>query len=568
MASSKKPTARATATKGEAPTTAKGKGKAVEADVEVEAPPRADMTEQLKASFAQVPLVELRPDPQNRTLVLDDEFAASIAAEGVLEPILIRPVPPKGKVRYEIVAGERRYAAATKAGHKTIPAMVAEMSDARAALLQATENLKRRNLTPREECAAIARVIQFGVGAKELAERIGESEQWVKNRIKVLSLPPLVFKSIEAGDLSFGTAVRLAGAPEKVIEKASKMTHGRMTDYWVKDAIDAHEKSEKLAKLKKKLKDQGLKVVGSAPQTWGDNGARRVETMFGSDLAGAIKAHGAQPCHVVSIESFSMKPVHWCIDPNSHLGAENATGLVAAPVQRPMNSWEKPLTPREKYAEEVKPETKLLEALIEGIDPTAKPPAAAVAHAMVWATNGFADAVTSKLGYVKTNDGPKFKEWLAGQRPNVVAHGIVLSMLNNRPEPELVDALAALYEIDRPVLPTFEEWLAQYPDLADAHAADEAAWEAVTAILDDPDGSGELDGEQYDMMLERMSDELVAIAATRIATRLVAAGRPVPDWVNEWTDDTEATDDGAHELPVATEEQDAVDGADEAEDAA
>jgi ParB family chromosome partitioning protein len=140
------------------------------------------------------------------------ELAFSLREVGVLQPVVVRPLPGPDQTSFELVVGERRWRAAAHAGLATIPALVRQTSDdamLRDALL---ENLHRAQLNPLEEAAAYAQLLEeFGCSQEELAERIGRSRPQISNTIRLLRLPPLVQRRVAAGVISAGHARALLG---------------------------------------------------------------------------------------------------------------------------------------------------------------------------------------------------------------------------------------------------------------------------------------------------------------------------------------------------------------------
>ncbi|CAG7570893.1 ParB family chromosome partitioning protein [Barrientosiimonas humi] len=169
------------------------------------------------ATFAEIPLAAIRPNPrQPRTVFAEeemDELVASIREIGVLQPVVVRPVGDgEGEVRYELVMGERRWRASGQAGQQTVPAIVRDTTDEdllRDALL---ENLHRAQLNPLEEAAAYQQLLEdFGCTHDELATRIGRSRPQISNMLRLLKLPALVQRRVAAGVLSAGHARALLG---------------------------------------------------------------------------------------------------------------------------------------------------------------------------------------------------------------------------------------------------------------------------------------------------------------------------------------------------------------------
>lgn len=165
------------------------------------------------ASFAEVPVGAITPNPRQPRHVFDEDAMAelvhSIKEIGLLQPIVVRSVGPD---RYELVMGERRWRATREAGLPTIPAIVRTTRDddlLRDALL---ENLHRSQLNPLEEAAAYQQLLDdFGCTHDELAGRIGRSRPQISNTLRLLKLPPLVQRRVAAGVLSAGHARALLG---------------------------------------------------------------------------------------------------------------------------------------------------------------------------------------------------------------------------------------------------------------------------------------------------------------------------------------------------------------------
>jgi ParB family chromosome partitioning protein len=142
-----------------------------------------------------------------------EELAESIRAQGMLQPILVRP-HPSSPGRYEIIAGERRWRAAGLAGLHEVPAIVRSMTDAEAALAALVENLQRENLNPIEEAEGLQRLAtEFDLTHEAIGYSIGKSRSHVANMIRLLKLPPEVRDAVRAGELSFGHARALLSHP-------------------------------------------------------------------------------------------------------------------------------------------------------------------------------------------------------------------------------------------------------------------------------------------------------------------------------------------------------------------
>ena len=167
------------------------------------------------AHFAEIPVQQIRPNPKQPRTVFDEddmaELVHSVREIGVLQPVVVRPVPGAGD-QYELIMGERRWRASQAAGLERVPAIVRDTAEddlLRDALL---ENLHRSQLNPLEEAAAYNQLLEdFGCTHDELAQRIGRSRPQISNTLRLLKLPPLVQRRVAAGVLSAGHARALLG---------------------------------------------------------------------------------------------------------------------------------------------------------------------------------------------------------------------------------------------------------------------------------------------------------------------------------------------------------------------
>ena len=134
------------------------------------------------------------------------ELSASIRAQGVLQPLLIRPHPHENG-RFQIIAGERRWRAAMLAGLPDVPCFVRSMSDADATAAALVENLQREDLNPVEEAEGYRRLVdEYGLTQEQLGIAIGKSRSHVANLLRLLNLPPAVLEHVRTGALSAGHA--------------------------------------------------------------------------------------------------------------------------------------------------------------------------------------------------------------------------------------------------------------------------------------------------------------------------------------------------------------------------
>jgi len=140
-----------------------------------------------------------------------EELAASIKAQGIIEPVIVRPI---GRDRFELIAGERRWRAAQLAGLDEIPALVREIDDRAVVAIALIENIQREDLSPLEEAQALTRLIgEFKLTHQQAAEAVGRSRAAVSNLLRLLELPAPIRELLEQGKLDMGHARALLTLP-------------------------------------------------------------------------------------------------------------------------------------------------------------------------------------------------------------------------------------------------------------------------------------------------------------------------------------------------------------------
>ena len=158
------------------------------------------------------PRTDMRPESLQ-------ELADSITAQGIVQPIVVRPLAGAGEgatQRYEIIAGERRWRAAQIAGLAEIPAVIRPVPDEAAIAMALIENIQRENLNPLEEARALERLIaEFGVTHQQAADAVGRSRAAVSNLLRLLELAPEVSELVEQRTLEMGHARALLGLTQR-----------------------------------------------------------------------------------------------------------------------------------------------------------------------------------------------------------------------------------------------------------------------------------------------------------------------------------------------------------------
>ena len=177
------------------------------------------------------------------------ELAASIAANGVVQPVLVRPL---ASGRFQLIVGERRWRASMLAGKTTVPAMLRQVSDEQAMEITIVENLQRADLNPMEQARAFERLgREFHMTQEQMAQRTGKDRATVSNFLRLLKLPTSVQNRVEAGELTFGHARALlalehAEEMEKAAQRIAALSMSvRQTETYVQGLIDPSRKSKK-----------------------------------------------------------------------------------------------------------------------------------------------------------------------------------------------------------------------------------------------------------------------------------------------------------------------------------
>jgi ParB family transcriptional regulator, chromosome partitioning protein len=171
--------------------------------------------------LAELPVDAIHPNPRQPRRRFEPEAAAGLAssvrAQGLLQPIVVRPRSAGG---WELIAGERRWRAAKEAGLQTLPALVREADDRDTLLLSLVENVAREQLSPVEEARAYALLLdEFGLSLGEVAERVGKAKPTVSNRVRLLELPEDVLWMLARGELTERHARAVLAVPDREGQK-------------------------------------------------------------------------------------------------------------------------------------------------------------------------------------------------------------------------------------------------------------------------------------------------------------------------------------------------------------
>jgi ParB family transcriptional regulator, chromosome partitioning protein len=183
--------------------------------------PAGERVDDATTQLREIPLSQIEPNRYQPRAHFDEEalvtLTASIREVGVLQPILVRL---SGVEQYELIAGERRWRAAKRAGLASIPALVRAADDTSSLGQALVENLQRENLNPLEEAAAYQQLLEeFGLTQDDVASQVGRSRSAVANTVRLLQLPPIVQRFVADRALSAGHARALLGSPDRSFQE-------------------------------------------------------------------------------------------------------------------------------------------------------------------------------------------------------------------------------------------------------------------------------------------------------------------------------------------------------------
>ncbi|ODU08369.1 MAG: chromosome partitioning protein ParB [Rubrivivax sp. SCN 71-131] len=182
------------------------------------------------------------------------ELAESIKSQGVMQPILVRPVAGG---RYEIIAGERRFRAAGLAGLAEVPVLVRDVADEAAAVMALIENIQREDLNPLEEAQGLQRLVgEFKLTHEQAAQAVGRSRSAASNLLRLLHLAPPVQQMLMAGDLEMGHARALLSLPAAQQVMAAQTVVARKLNVRETEKLAAHQGNGRQAPLLRVKKDK------------------------------------------------------------------------------------------------------------------------------------------------------------------------------------------------------------------------------------------------------------------------------------------------------------------------
>lgn len=206
-----------------------------------------DLTGSAGSALREVPVESIAPNPHQPRTYFDEEALASLTASvaelGVLQPILVREI---GDDRYELIAGERRWRAAKRAGLPSIPVVVRTVDEVLSLEQALVENLHREDLNPLEEAAAYQQLIEdFSLTQEQVAQKVGRSRSAIANTLRLFQLPPSIQRLVAENQLSAGHARALLGTPDRGFQEdlARRIVARGLSVREAEEAVRSHQET-------------------------------------------------------------------------------------------------------------------------------------------------------------------------------------------------------------------------------------------------------------------------------------------------------------------------------------
>jgi ParB family chromosome partitioning protein len=236
----------------------------------------------------ELPVETIKPNPNQPRTKFDPEslegLAASIEANGVVQPLLVRPLPDGS---YELIAGERRWRAAQKAGLAKVPAVIRDQERAERLQVALIENMVREDLNPVDEARACAALVEdLGLSKEELARRVGRSRPAVSNLIRLLDLPDETLELLEQGELSEGHGRALLAADGNDVRRrlARDAVQGGWSVREIENRVKLASQPKRSGGVRPKLGAEEIAALREA--------ADKLEAAFGHEVK--LRARGGE----------------------------------------------------------------------------------------------------------------------------------------------------------------------------------------------------------------------------------------------------------------------------------
>ncbi|HXR53932.1 MAG TPA: ParB/RepB/Spo0J family partition protein [Acidimicrobiales bacterium] len=254
----------------------------------------SELPGQTTSALREVPIGNIRPNTRQPRSYFDEEamsaLAASIRELGVLQPVLVKELPGEGDA-YELIAGERRWRAARRAGLQTIPVLAqAQAGDVQSLEQALVENLHREDLNPLEEAAAYQQLIDdFSFTHEQVSKRVGKSRAAVTNTLRLLQLPAGVQRALADSTITAGHARALLGTPDRALQEALvvRIIAEGLTVRAIEDEI--RKSQESLSTGQTPGSTNGRTKKGGAPRRLPEPGLLELEELLAEFLNTRVK---------------------------------------------------------------------------------------------------------------------------------------------------------------------------------------------------------------------------------------------------------------------------------------
>ncbi|MGK0443169.1 MAG: ParB family chromosome partitioning protein [Bermanella sp.] len=227
-----------------------------------------DVLKQVPVEYLQPGQYQPRKDMHPEGL---EELAASIKAQGIMQPIVVRAISPtSANSKYEIIAGERRWRAAQMAGLHEVPAIIRDVADEAAIAMALIENIQRENLNPMEEAVALHRLqVEFELTQQQVADAVGKSRVTVTNLLRLMNLNDDVRTLLEHGDIEMGHARALLGLQGEHQSEAARQVVAKAFTVRQTEALVRTWHEQKSSTAKPKLDPNIQRLEGSLGERLG-----------------------------------------------------------------------------------------------------------------------------------------------------------------------------------------------------------------------------------------------------------------------------------------------------------
>ena len=240
------------------------------------------------SGLREVPVGAISPNPHQPRAYFDEEALASLTASvaelGVLQPVLVREV---GEDRYELIAGERRWRAAKRAGLPSIPVVVRAVDEVLSLEQALVENLHREDLNPLEEAAAYQQLMEdFELTQEAVAQKVGKSRSAVANTLRLFQLPPTIQRLVAENQLSAGHAKALLGTPDRAFqdELAQRIVAEGLSVREAEEAVRRHQEVDAEPPSDEGQTSGTARPTAAAPKRLRPPGLLELEELLASHL--------------------------------------------------------------------------------------------------------------------------------------------------------------------------------------------------------------------------------------------------------------------------------------------